>query len=107
MTIKCAHCHQTHYAVATVLLCSQGLVFPCSWLEDRGYDEDGGKVILECGAGGYETPRGWECEAGHEHVTLEAQEREGWRYAEDRYEAGNFLRAGFDVVGMDGGSFRW
>ena len=80
MSVRCAHCHEAHYSVDTVLLCSRGLVGPCGDLVEGGYDEDGGRVILSCEAASYQTPRGHECEAGHSYVDMETRDREGWDY---------------------------
>ena len=80
MSVRCAHCQETHYSVDTVLLCSQGYVGPCGDLVDGGYDEDGGRVILSCEAAAYCTPRGHECENGHSYVNMEVRAHEGWDY---------------------------
>lgn len=47
--------------------------WPCDWLMDHGYDEDGERVLRECGASSREVGAGWECEAGHRHLGIEAE----------------------------------
>lgn len=67
----------------------------CTWMVDRSGWCDGGddwpaewvERITECGAELAYTDDRWVCAAGHEHVSAEAREREGWDYAEDAYDA--------------------
>jgi hypothetical protein len=50
-----------------------GETWPCGWLVHRGHDEDGTPVVDECGGEAREVGEGWACEAGHEHLGLEAE----------------------------------
>jgi hypothetical protein len=114
--ITCGHCKGQHESADIVRLCSQGLTFPCTWMVAGGYSEDGSRfvvggrtedgeqIIRDCGATSWETPRGWECEAGHSHVTAEVRHREGWDYATDADEAYGLRKYGVDAVAMDGSS---
>jgi hypothetical protein len=104
-SIRCGKCKKTHHSVEVVKFCYAGQVFPCDWLVRAGYDEDGQQIILECGADAVVTGRGFQCEAGHEHVTAEARTEEGWEYAEDRAEALGLVKAGVHPVQMDGHEF--
>lgn len=82
MKIRCGHCGNTHQAVDVVRACHRGAqLFDCGWLVDtREYDEDGGQIIVECGADAWQTDRGWECANGHSHVYAEVAYQEGWAY---------------------------
>lgn len=87
--IICGNCGNRHFEVAMVKRCYAGEVVPCTWLIDTlQYTEDGEKVIVECGAGAWDSDRAWQCERGHEHVHAEARFDEGWDYASDEEEAG-------------------
>lgn len=78
----------------------------CNWLVERvpevTYGPDGEDYywddpqipIVDCGAEVVETHRGWFCSAGHEHVSLEVQDREGWAYAMDAYDVAVISRGG-------------
>jgi hypothetical protein len=104
-SITCGKCGQTHGAVEIVRACAAGNTFPCPWLVDRGYNEDGESVITECEALAWGSDRGFECEAGHGHVYAEVRVREGWEYAEDRDEAAALAKVGVMPVQMDGSVF--
>lgn len=66
----------------------------CDWLVDRGITEDGERWITDCGAEAAYDDDHFRCAAGHEHTSMEAQEREGWAYAEDEYDAAVIARGG-------------
>ncbi len=100
--IICGSCGDRHHQAATVQLCHHGLVFACPWLVQRGWDEDGQQVIAECGAAAWEHPRGFACEAGHEHIDAQTRAAEGWEYAEDAGEAANLVKAGVQPYDMQG-----
>lgn len=108
-SITCAHCKQTHHSVEAVRACSQGAqIFACCWTVERMklHPEDGLMPVIEdCGADAIATERGFECAAGHSHVTAEFQAREGWAYAEDRDEALALTKAGVQPFTMDGHVF--
>jgi hypothetical protein len=77
----------------------------CTWLSELpGYNEDGEKDIVECGAALHVTDRGWHCNNGHDHVTAEIRQAEAWDYASDEGEARELRRYGVDAVAMSGGS---
>lgn len=104
--IKCGHCGGHHHDIERVYACSlpEGSgVGICDWLIDtQQYDEDGGKVIIECGAEMYVTRRGTTCQRGHENVSLEVQWREGWAYVTEDEAAGFQKNTGRRAVLMDG-----
>lgn len=105
--IRCGHCQGRHDSVDAVRACAAGSeIWPCTWLVRVGLDEDGGHIIRECGAESWEMPagRGYECAAGHSHVSMEARWAEGWDYASDAEEATVMRKNGIDAVGPDGGS---
>jgi hypothetical protein len=105
-SITCAHCRTTHHSVEAVRACFAGAtITSCTWLVQRGYDEDGGEIILDCGAEAIVTDCGFECDAGHSHATAEVRDAEGWDYAEDRDEALALTKAGVFPVQMDGHAF--
>ncbi|WP_433259269.1 hypothetical protein ACQPYK_49690 (plasmid) [Streptosporangium sp. CA-135522] len=93
MPIKCGNCSNRHFSVTSVRMCYQyGGVLPCDWLIDtRRYTEDGEPIIVACGADAWTTDRGWRCAAGHEHVSAEVRDREGWDYVTED-EAEGFAR---------------
>jgi hypothetical protein len=80
-----------------------GLVTLCGWVYQNGYDEDG-PAYRSCVGIVTETPRGWECSNGHEHVTAEVRYAEGWDYASDELEAAQLRKYGVQAVAMLGGS---
>lgn len=100
--IVCGHCEGRHHHVDTVRRCARGEVHPCDWLVQRGYNEDGEPIILDCGAAAWADDWGWHCEAGHEHASLETQDREGWSYASDEEEAQHLARYGVETRLPDG-----
>lgn len=54
-------------------------VFACRWvLEDVGFE--GERHTFACGRPASADARGWVCTGGHEHVTAEARQAEGWDY---------------------------
>lgn len=67
--------------------------------EDCYYD-DPSPMIVECGAEVAYTDERWQCAAGHEHVSAEARDREGWDYAEDDYDAAVIAKGGRQPVPM-------
>jgi hypothetical protein len=60
--------------------------------------------IVECGALAWPTDRGWECDAGHDHVDAQTRQQEGWDYAHDGQEAAQLRKQGVGAVAMNGGS---
>jgi hypothetical protein len=74
--------------------------FPCGWLVEIRTED--GIAAIACGALARVTSRGFECEAGHEHVHAEIRHREGWEYAEDLDEAHQLFRAGVEPRTMAG-----
>lgn len=104
ITIKCGHCTKTHTATDAVKACSQGNLFPCHWAVKRyvGDPDEPWLTTVDCGADAIATERGWTCNAGHEHVTMETRLDEGWDYAEDADEAMDMARAGVQPFTMDG-----
>jgi hypothetical protein len=73
----------------------------CSWMVEQtrwvGDDEYGYEPvvkIVDCGAPAVFGSDRWACAAGHEHVSMEAREAEGWDYAEDAYAAACIMRGG-------------
>ena len=120
-TITCGKCRQTHTSVAVVKACFAGAeIAPCAWLVERvvgGYyvEYDGQDDWIEaytsvedCGAEAIYTDRGFECAAGHAHVTAEVRWQEGWDYAEDAEEAKRLSRAGTEPRDFaTGGAFRY
>lgn len=99
--MKCGNCGQTTESVETVKACFAGQREPCGWVVPAGYNEDGA-CYADCGAHVTFTERGWSCEAGHEHVSMEARHAEGWEYAEDYGEAMNLAHAGVEPLTMSG-----
>lgn len=96
--IKCGKCEQPAGTVEMVRRCHLDETWPCDWLVDHGYDEDGSPLVLPCGAHAWETEHGVRCERGHEH------DRTLTYLDEDEIAAmrrGAFLPAG-DVREMDG-----
>jgi hypothetical protein len=79
----------------------------CDWLiERREFDGmDVAEWIAECGAVLVYTDDRWECLAGHEHVSMQAREREGWDYAEDAYDAAVITQGGRAAVPMGPGTY--
>jgi hypothetical protein len=101
-------CYGSHETAAEVKDCwrkerarraDPEILFVCNWLVPH-YTEDG-PSSRDCGALAKVTDRGFECESGHEHVSMSVQFAEGWTYAEAD-EAGSLLRAGVGVRLMDG-----
>jgi hypothetical protein len=96
-------CHGWHEKVAQVSDCYRKTrvmatdidrYFPCNWLIEQATED--GTIAVECGALARVTDRGFDCEAGHEHVIQEARIAEGWEYAEDEGEAMQLARAGVE-----------
>lgn len=115
--IRCGHCDLSHHTVAQVRVCGTGVYVdpetgivregcaPCTWLIDTlQYDEDGQKIIRDCGHPAWSDERGWRCAAGHEHVYGEVRATEGWDYADDD-EAAALAANGVVPVQMDGKPF--
>lgn len=100
--MQCGRCKEPAATVATVRACYKGDAWPCDW-HILDYNEDG-EFARPCGAHATENPRGWACEAGHEHVTAEIRHREGWDHAHDEGEARLLRQYGVDAVAMNGGS---
>lgn len=111
--IRCANHDETttHASVAAVAACHAGAeVGPCGWLVERihvNYDPEGGggegwTVTEDCGAEAIFDARGYRCAAGHEHVTMEARNAEGWDYAEEYGEARDLAMAGVEPRTMSG-----
>lgn len=106
----CGKCKAPAESAATVQACYAGERVPCGWLVEYPgtYVEvemdgehfsdwiEGG--VKECGAHVTFTDRGWSCEAGHEHVSMEARHAEGWEYAECYDEAQALAAAGVEPV---------
>lgn len=83
------------------------LVGGCNWMveyvpepiynpdtDDMEFYDDPTPLIRDCGAEvAYDDDR-WRCAAGHEHVSAEARDREGWDYAEDAYDAAVIAEGG-------------
>lgn len=97
----CGSCKAPAESVATVRACYAGEREPCGWVVPQGYNEDG-PVFGPCGAHVEFSARGWECEAGHEYVSMEARHAEGWEYAEEYGEARAMAMAGVEPVTMSG-----
>lgn len=119
-TITCGKCRQTHASVDAVRACYAGAtIAPCTWLVERTYtfvDEETGEwwggedgpTIEDCGAEAIYTDRGFECAAGHSHVTAEIRFAEGWDYAEDAMEAAQLSKYGTEPRDLvTGGAFRY
>lgn len=115
MTIRCGnravHAETTHHeSVAAVRACHRGETHPCNWLIEipAGWVpeiEDWMEArVEECGATSWELEdgRGWTCAAGHEHISAEVRDREGWDYADGPEEARRLAKVGVASVGMDG-----
>lgn len=105
-TISCGKCREQHSSAEGVRKCHEGAeISSCAWLCRTGeYTEDGEQVVAECGADSWDTPRGWKCAAGHEHVNDETRTREGWDYACDEGEADQLRSYGVDAVSVRGDS---
>lgn len=56
-------------ATATILRANAENVWPCNWLCEAGYDEDGGRIIRECGALCVGFDNGVACANGHSHFS--------------------------------------
>ena len=118
--ITCGKCKATHASVAAVKACFAGAtIAPCNWLVERTHwyqdpetgdwwgGEDG-PSIEDCGAEAIYTDRGFECAAGHSHVTAEIRWAEGWDYAEDAGEAARLTKYGTEPRDLvTGGAFRY
>lgn len=105
-SIACGNCGGTHYSVDAVRRCHSSETWRCDWhVEDENED---GPFSRACRALAWETPDGWECEAGHAHVSAEHREAQGWDYAEDAEEARRLAKVGVMPMKMDGsGPFTW
>lgn len=75
--------------------------YGCDW-HVMVLTEDG-RSEMPCGAPSRDTPRGWECDAGHEYVMMEIRHAERWEYAEDEVEARRLRSHGIEAVAMNGG----
>lgn len=109
-TIRCGNCRHRHDNIDAIRACCNGTLETCDWLVDtREYDEDGGKIILPCGADSYPLPgdRGVTCARGHEHIWMEVAAREGLAYV-TADEAPGFMRnnPGMTALLMDGSPWR-
>lgn len=109
-SIKCGNCNTAHTSAAAVKACHTGNLLTCHWMveryigwvdEETGYGE-GEMHIVDCGAEAIATERGWTCDDGHEHVTMQARHDEGWDYAECADEAQAMVMAGVQPFTMDG-----
>lgn len=101
--IRCGHCQQTHTTTDAVRACHNGAEpWPCDWLYEAGWNEDGERIIRECGAESWTTPTGYTCANGHEHVSARARAEQGWDYAADPEEAEGLRRNFVDARAMDG-----
>lgn len=100
--MKCGNCGQDTSSAATVKACYAGQRERCGWLVEGPMTEDGERPIEECGAHVTSSDRGWECEAGHDYVSMEARHAERWDYAHDWREAEVLAAAGIDSVSMRG-----
>lgn len=101
-------CNGAHRTAAEVRECfrkelarkaNPDVFFVCNWLVPWATED--GPASLDCGALAKVTDRGFDCEAGHEHVNMSVQFAEGWTYAEED-EAAALIRAGVRVRLMDG-----
>jgi hypothetical protein len=103
----CGHCQRPHHYAATARACSQDRTFVCDWLVQLPGQEytDFEPIIRECGATAVVTERGFECEAGHEHVNAETRDAEGWDYASDEEEAAVRAKYGYESRLPDGHVF--
>jgi len=100
-SILCGNCRETHRLVESVWYCYQGkTISRCDWLVERQSED--GPVIVECGADAIWDDWGFECAAGHSHVTAEQRRAEGWDYAEDDMEAKRMAAHGIVPMQMDG-----
>lgn len=74
----------------------------CTWMvEHREFDGyDLAEWIANCDAELVYSDRGWLCAAGHEHVTAEVRDAEGWDYAQDAYDSAVITQAGRQAVPM-------
>lgn len=80
----------------------------CNWAVERTFVFEGDDDwptevdtrIVDCGAEVAYDDHHWVCAAGHEHTSMEAQEREGWAYAEDEYDAAVIAKGGRTPVPM-------
>jgi hypothetical protein len=84
-------------------------VWPCSWLAQEGFTEDGVPVIVECGLPTrFTDDKGsYACIGGHDHVPAEVRFEQGWDYAEDDDEARRLAQAGTRPVQVNGDSWIW
>src|SRR6266705_5574407 len=100
MAFICGKCKDRHDLAIEARACYEGDLFDCAWLV-YVYNEDG-RYERACGAPAIATDRGWTCKAGHSHVNLEVQAREGWTYVKDPFEAYIVGRMGVVPIKMDG-----
>lgn len=108
--MRCGKCGEDAASVATVKACYAGEREACGWIVagfESWVDEETGEgeswpVEKPCGAHVTFTERGWSCEAGHEHVSMQARAAEGWDYAEEYGEAMSMAMAGVEPVTMSG-----
>lgn len=119
-TIICGSCKTRHSSAAAVKACYAGAtIAPCTWLVERTltfvdpetgewWGGEDGPSIVDCGAEAIYDDRGFECAAGHSHVTAEIRFAEGWDYAEDAEEAKRMAKYGTEPRDFaTGGAFRW
>jgi hypothetical protein len=83
----------------------RGAEYACDWHVQINTED--GPASAPCGAPAINTTRGYTCQAGHSHVHDDIRRAEGWEYADGDGEALSLMKAGLDVVAMDGSSFRW
>jgi len=100
MAFTCGNCKESHDRASEGRACYAGNLARCSWLVERIIE--GETYVFDCGAWVVHTDRGWSCGAGHSHVHLEVQVREGWAYASDPGEARQLARVGVFPMKMDG-----
>lgn len=79
-----------------------GDLYMGSYLDADGFAES---AVMECQGLRWITPRGSECEFGHEHTDAETRDREGWDYAEDAFDAAVIGRGGRDYAPMGPNTF--
>ena len=99
--MTCPNCQAPSESAASVRACYAGQREACGWEMAKGWNEDG-RVYGPCGAHVTFTERGWTCEAGHEHVSMQARHAEGWDFAEEYGEAMAMARAGVEPRTMSG-----
>ncbi len=76
----------------------------CEETGDVDYYDDPTPLVRDCGAESAYSDDRFRCAAGHEHVSAETRDREGWDYAEDAYDAAVIAKGGRLPVPMGAGS---